>query len=389
MNLFFFNYSHELAMANGHVNYFPPGPVRVMERDLMPLAAWCAGDGGCVVADSSMLDACRNFYARMLPAVRFCDLGTLPPHFNFQPWGWDAHAVWLLRKAGAALPEAGYRVAHVLRLSSREVASRVLNRLVAMLPGLPLCGASHFCRTMAEVSEAAAAYPRSIIKAPLSGSGRGLRFCEGCLVPPLSGWCANVIATQGGVVVEPFLDKLADFAAEFDALPSGEVRFRGFSLFQTTSRCSYVSNTVASQVRLKQLLFAHYEEEIFYLMLPCLQALLEAEISGDYVGPLGVDMMPCATAGGGFPKLQPCVEINLRNTMGIMSLHLARILSPGVVAKLFIHYENRPSDLRQFVSALPPAVFDGEGRLLRGALPLTPVTEATCYAAYLQVDGSE
>lgn len=385
MKLFFFNFSHELAMANGHVNYFPPGPVRMMERDLMPLAAWCAGKGDVVVVDSSILDACRRFYAPVLPNVMFCSLNDLPSHFMLQPWGWDAHVVWLLRKAGAEIWYSDDRVADVLRLSSREVACRVLNRLVDMLPGLPLCGESHFCRTLDDVAASVAVYSRSILKAPLSGSGRGLRFCNGCLQPPLSGWCENVIEAQGGVVVEPFLDKLTDFAAEFEALPSGEIRFKGFSLFHTTQRCSYVANTVASQVRLKQLLFGRYEEEIFYLMQPCLQALLEAEIKGDYVGPLGVDMMLCRTAGSGFASLQPCVEINLRNTMGIMSLYLSNKLSDNVQGKFSIHYEDRPSDLRRFVCALPPATYDEEGRLLRGALPLTPVDEATRYVACLQV----
>ena len=58
MNLFYFNYSHELALANDRQNYFPPAHVRVMERDLMPLAAWVAGTEDAVAGGSGLVGVC-------------------------------------------------------------------------------------------------------------------------------------------------------------------------------------------------------------------------------------------------------------------------------------------------------------------------------------------
>lgn len=462
-------------MANGHKNYLAPDVVRTLERDLMPLAAYCASQGDGVVVDDALLAACRRFYETRCPEVSFYSLQSLPSSFRLQPWGWDERLLWTFQKAGASvltpipadfqtsdteviaspsetaekrseeiqkdsdvvqttsdvvsrlsevvpnlsdvvfstsvrkdgISDSGRKtlpsgrcasaqaastsgtglhvgVAEVRHLASRRISSDILNRLVRLLPGLPLCGESVYCSTLSAAAEAVARMPRAIIKSPWSSSGRGLRFAGRRLEPPLSGWCRHVIETQGGVVVQPFYDKLFDFAAEFEAEPSGFVRFVAFSLFRTTERCSYVGNAVASQVRLLQDIFGRYEEEIFNLMLPHLQGLLSESLKGRYVGPLGVDMMLCRVEGERFPRLHPCVEINLRRTMGIVAAHLSRLLPYGDEAQFFIRFEHRPEDLRRFAEHRPASVFDDKGRLTGGSLLLTPILPATQYAAFLE-----
>ena len=37
-----------------------------------------------------------------------------------------------------------------------------------------------------------------LLKAPLSGSGKGLNWCKGTFTPFISGWCTRVAALQGG-----------------------------------------------------------------------------------------------------------------------------------------------------------------------------------------------
>ena len=56
-----------------------------------------------------------------------------------------------------------------------------------------------------------------MLKAPLSGSGKGLNWCKGIFTTFISGWCARVAASQGGVVGEPIYNKVEDFAMEFYA----------------------------------------------------------------------------------------------------------------------------------------------------------------------------
>ena len=47
--------------------------------------------------------------------------------------------------------------------------------------------------------------------------------------------------------------------------------------------------------------------------------VLQPLMAGHYVGPFGVDMMVLSDRGNGF-KIHPCVELNLRRTMGHVAL---------------------------------------------------------------------
>ena len=52
--------------------------------------------------------------------------------------------------------------------------------------------------------------------------------------------------------------------------------------------------------------------------------MLSRLLANNYVGPLGVDMMLVNVEGESSLKVHPCVELNLRRTMG----HVALALSP-------------------------------------------------------------
>jgi hypothetical protein len=54
---------------------------------------------------------------------------------------------------------------------------------------------------------------------------------------------------------------------------------------------------------------------------------LQALIDGNYCGPLGVDLM--IVKKDGVNLLHPCVEINLRRTMGHAAISLRKLVAPG------------------------------------------------------------
>ncbi len=382
MNLFFFNYSHDLALANGCSNYILPRHVAMMERDLMPLAACCAQKGDAVVVDKSLAAACREFYERLCKGVDFVDFSCLPDKKNvLRPWGIDRRLERVLQKAGFLCPFTGDDVENLYRLSSRLESSRILNSLRMELSELPLCGESVACRTETEIGRAVASYPDSVLKAPWSGSGRGLRFASRCIKPPLTGWCRNILRTQGAVMVEPFYKNVTDLAAEFVAESSGEVRYIGLSLFRTTDRCTYLGNIVAPQSVLERIAFAGMGIDVLHKVTSSLERLLKTIIGKRYAGPLGVDMMICRDKDG--LKLHPCVEINMRNTMGILSFCLERFVSEKRIGMFQMRYEHTEAALQTFVARLEPPSYDADGRLYRGSMPLVPVLPHTRYLAWL------
>ena len=383
MFAYYFNYSHELALADKGINYVAPSIVRTMERDLMSLAAFFAVEGDVVVVSEGMVERCSAFYAGLCPGVRFVTLSSVPAESVFRPWGLNADLCRKLRKTDTFPVPTDVEVNDLRLLASRRTAVDILERLRKELSYLPLCGESRYCIDMDDAAEAVAAFPRTVLKAPWSSSGRGLRFADGSLQPPLSGWCRRIITKQGGIVVEPYYEKVYDFAAEMSVSPAGEVHYTGLSHFLTSDKHTYLGNTVTSQENMRHALFHNFDERVFTLAVSHLERVLAQKIAGRYTGPLGVDMMLCRQNEELF--LHPCVEINMRNTMGWLALLLERLIAPGTQAVFKIRYDTDTEALRLFLKQIAAPIFDSKGRLLSGHRLLTPLLADTHYVAWIEI----
>lgn len=288
------------------------------------------------------------------------------------PWGWDAHAVSQLRAWGVAsglLPTPAWLDA-LRRLSSRHTAVGLLQALRDAGPSY--VGDARWCTSEAEVRQAVESLPLTLLKAPWSGSGRGLRRGFGRYEAPLDGWVRRVLSRQGAVVVEPFFDRLADMAFEFELGPDGRAEFLGGSFFTTDATGRYTGSLVAPP----DVLLAHMGKAVGTAVVERAAAdvgsLLPDALPG-YTGPAGVDLM--AVAGrDGRPALHPCVEVNVRRTMGRVALDLLRWVAPGCQARLALRRPGQPA---------PKPEVDG-GRLVRGSLPLTPAQAGTSVQAWLE-----
>ena len=103
-----------------------------------------------------------------------------------------------------------------------------------------------------------------------------------------------------------------------------------------------------------------------------------------YQGYLGVDMMICRTTGG--YALHPCVEINWRMNMGVVSrIFFNRYVCPEVTGRYVIEYYPNSGDAlksHEEMKANNPLCLDG-GKISEGYLSLTPVFEDTNYQIYV------
>ena len=72
-------------------------------------------------------------------------------------------------------------------------------------------------RTVEEVCNYLAKNHRIVVKAPWSCSGRGVRYFHESMSEQDIGFVANVIRHQGGIIVEPWYDRIMDLALEFTA----------------------------------------------------------------------------------------------------------------------------------------------------------------------------
>ena len=159
------------------------------------------------------------------------------------------------------------------------------------------------------------------MKAPWSSSGRGVRFCDATRLVNsekliVNNWFRNVISRQGSIMVEPYYDKIKDFGMEFSADGQGHIHYEGLSLFHTVNG-AYVGNILATE-RTKQEMLSRYIPADF---IRCIREKIISLLDlGNYAGPFGIDMMIVKSPSGFL--LHPCVEINLRRTMGHVALSL-------------------------------------------------------------------
>ena len=351
--LHIFNPEHDIALASNLANFTAPHAARQLRHDLgwLPVL-WADPDDGIVVDDAayaqeayewfvkcqlSRLSASEPVRRRLSAAApRFVEWRRLNREHpaRIVPWGWDRALCrrLVLQGADASLLPTDEMLEHVRCLSHRQLSMRLLPRLQQE----GTVGRSFICTTEAEVQELLTQYGHLLLKAPWSSSGRGLRYLSADRNPfsQHAGWFRNTVEAQGGVMVEPYYNKVKDFGMEFEAQADGSVAYVGLSLFHTVNG-AYTGNLLLTEQAKEQQL-AHY------LPLPLLSDVrsrlcteLARELQGRYVGPLGVDMMVVAIDHLPFTIdhltnaptsfLHPCVEVNLRRTMG----HVALTLTPS------------------------------------------------------------
>lgn len=390
--LYLFNPEHDLALASGEANYMAPASARRMASELALLPMWYAEEGSAVLAPSAYnLDYVKKIQELLGLSV---DLITEPelaiePDLDIRPWGWDV----ALRKRLSVLGVDEVLLPSMGQLNDlREYSHR--SKAVALLPELQLnecfCGESYYLKTPEEWKRFVEGRKECLLKAPLSGSGKGLNWCKGIFTPFISGWCTRVAASQGGVIAEPIYNKVEDFAMEFYSDGAGELTFVGYSLFHTGKSGMYEGNCLLSNGAIRKQLAQYIPLEALMDLENCLRYRLSALVGTVYKGYLGVDMMICRFPENEKPvfRIHPCVEINLRMNMGVIARFLHdRYVRPGSTGRFVIDYhpsEGEALQEHERMSATYPLEIR-EGRVYSGYLPLVPVHKRSCYRAWIWV----
>ena len=79
-----------------------------------------------------------------------------------------------------------------------------------------LCGKAMTCNSMTQVKKYITSLERCVLKAPWSGSGRGIMYVSSKeWNDSAEGWVSRVLRVQGEIMVEPLYNKVCDFAMEF------------------------------------------------------------------------------------------------------------------------------------------------------------------------------
>lgn len=349
MTLHIFNPDHDLALSSGLANFTPPHAGRQLRYDLGWLPAlWASNDDYVLTTDACL--AAKSASRRKVHTRHFTDTRQPAPTTidRIEPWGWNASLRTQLLRWGIdqRLLPTEEKLNDIRLLSHRRTAATLL----PMLQTEGTVGIMDECTTAVQVLERVADHGKAVLKAPWSSSGRGVRFVQSSdLQGPtasttINGWLHNTLSKQQAVMVEPYYRSQKDFALEFMAHDDGTVNFLGLSLFHTRNG-AYTGNIIATEQAKRKQLSRYVSIALVDTIMEKICHLMPSVLKGKYQGPFGIDMM--VVAGG---LLHPCIEINLRRTMGHVALAIAQTLNPDNDDELRhvmrIEYNNKRYQLR-------------------------------------------
>ena len=189
--IYIFNPEHELCIANGDENFVPPRSAVGFAKENIDLSEYLKRP---------------NRQRRQII-----------------PWGWNPSLKKRLINEGidhTTLP-SDEELQFIRTHSRREFALDVHSRLS--------CGDPHVigpdyrivATDICEIEAFISAVDSAVLKSPLSGSGKGIRFVRGGLSESDKGWCRRIIAKQGSVIVERRFEIIKECAMLFECHHEG------------------------------------------------------------------------------------------------------------------------------------------------------------------------
>lgn len=389
MKLYIFNPESDLALANGDENYMPPLSVRKMATDLSFLPLWYAQTEAYILTklDGISLDKLYRIDFQNKYPIKESDLQT-KEITEVLPWSWNPALIKSLKQEGVSgqLLPTPEKMNLIRELSHRSTAIRIHKEL---------CYSANYCGSPTELFSEEKVYrfflnnPQCILKAPLSGSGRGLFICKGEYNYFAQQWVKNTLHKQKSIIGEPLYKKIKDFAMQFYSDGTGNnVSFLGYSLFHTDNNGQYKGNFLASNEAIENTLIEYIPKDYLKYLKEELPTLISSLLGNNYKGFLGIDMMVCQFEEKPFYRIHPCVEINLRTNMGIISRNIYdNYVHPEATGEFTIDYYSSSQKLKEeheWRIKNSPLTIE-EGRIKCGYISLVPVLEDTKYIAYVEI----
>lgn len=318
------------------------------------------------------------------------------PKNRLLPWGWSPATHRLLSPLKESCspgfidsPASRWSDNH-RKVRSKLFALDILRKLHPLLPDehriqQDLTGEE--CFSKKDIENKINRWGKIMVKLPWSSSGRGLQPITKL---PVHGkvWekLLGMIREQGSVLVEPFLDKVFDLAFQFN-LHKGKVSYLGNSFFITDSKGQYRGNYLNGfppdvDQEVKALIGTLPE-----WLLPSLVRILEqSDLARVHEGNFGVDTLLFRDSKGKM-RINPCLEINVRQNMGLLSLQLEKFLASASKGLFSIRFDE-PIGHLNFTEEMKhkhPLRFSN-GKIESGFLSLTEVNSDSRFGAWVLVE---
>ena len=282
--IYIFNPEHDLCIANGDENFVPPRSAMGFAKENIDLSEYLKRP---------------NKQRRQII-----------------PWGWNHSLKKRLINEGVdptAIPSEE-ELQFIRTHSRREFALDVHSRLSCELSQVIGPDYRIVATSVSEIETFISADGSAVLKSPLSGSGKGIRFVRERLSESDEGWCRRTLDKQGSVIVEHRFEIMKECAMLFECHHEG-IDFIGYSLFESRNG-AYSKNILASNEDIEDIIAGYIPRDMLISVRENLTDILADTLVGHYEGFLGVDQIICQTDS---PSFIPVSEINLRMTMGLIA----------------------------------------------------------------------
>ena len=278
--IYIFNPEHDLCIANGDENFVPPRSAVGFAKENIDLTEYLRRP---------------NKQRRQII-----------------PWGWNHSLKKRLINEGVdpAILPSEEELQFIRTHSRREFALDVHSRLSCGDPRVIGPDYRTVATSVSEIEAFISANGSAVLKSPLSGSGKGIRFVKEKLSESDEGWCRRTLDKQGSVIAEQRFEIIKECAMLFECHHEG-IDFIGYSLFESRNG-AYSKNILASNEDIEDIIAGYIPRDTLIAIRKNLTAILADTLTGHYEGFLGVDQIIS-------PIFVPVSEINLRMTMGLIA----------------------------------------------------------------------
>ena len=336
--------SHMAASITGK-SFHPKKVELAMEQDLEMLMLACCRRDDAVLMRKLPGQAHLTYLKRAgleLPEV--IEVGQLAGRKlgGLRPWAWSPDASEAMEGfAGDVSPNLPWQWRESVPplWFSKESGQSLMDKL-----GIAGESTGGFYRDLDAAVEAVAEFllvGEVLIKAAFACAGRGhRRVREGEDYLP---WLTKTIRNHGGVMVEPWLERVLDFSALYEMRGQGDIDFIGMTEMENDASGRFLGTRVYPKwgmgldPEVTEFLFREAKINDWYG--DKIPAALVDLLDG-YMGPVGVDAMVFRRADGSL-GLRYVIELNVRMTMGRVAMELHQKTRPGKGGRFRILRKNQ------------------------------------------------
>ncbi|WP_282035894.1 hypothetical protein [Saccharicrinis aurantiacus] len=397
-DIYLFNPTGEMAIANGNHSYMAPKMLRIFERDLAFMPTYFANDHDIIICDEEPYDSfLKEWQTLGLPKTNYLSIkeALKADDINYlKPWSWNPASHHLLRNLKLLASDAfktspNHKWDNTNKLFfSRESCNKVQKYIFNNInnSSIKISKPAISLNSVEEIKEWLTINKKAVIKMPWSSSGRGIHIVDLQNNRPLNlEWVSGAIKQQGFVCIEPLLNKVKDFSYQLKLNKNGEIDFLGISHFNNDSKGHFTGGIIKWPHKENEISNFFNEEVIQETSEALIQAISSISPNKHYEGHLGVDGIIYRDENKQL-KIHPCLDINWRYNMGNVNIMLPNYVAPNSKGewKIDSFKTGEWNEFTRSESKKKPLKISG-GKISSGFKALTPPADNAMFGAWLEV----